>query len=95
MHGHLGKYAEAEVLELEVLEASRRVHGAGHPDTLRAAANIMEMHGHLGKHAEAEVLTSTRTRSSLPATSHTRTTIRAGSPRPRGSWSGCWRRLGG
>jgi len=38
---------------LEVLQASRRVHGAGHPDTLLAAGNLAITHDNLGKHAEA------------------------------------------
>ena len=44
------------MLLLEVLEASRRVQGAGHPATLRAATNLAITHGHLGKHAEAAAL---------------------------------------
>ena len=48
-----GRHAEAEELQLDVLEASRRVRGAGHPDTLFAARNLAITHGHLGKHAEA------------------------------------------
>ena len=53
---HQGRYTEAEELQVEVLEASRRVQGAGHPTTLRNARNLAKVYGHLGKHAEAAEL---------------------------------------
>ena len=40
-HLHVRPMSAAEVLFLEVLEASRRVHGAGHPATLRAASDLL------------------------------------------------------
>ena len=48
-----GRHVEAEELELEVLESSRRVCEAGHPRTLRAAGNLAITYDNLGKHAEA------------------------------------------
>ena len=53
MRSRQGRHAEAEELEFEVLEASRRVRAAGHPETLRAAGNLAITHDNLGKHAKA------------------------------------------
>jgi len=38
----LGKYKEAEALEVQVLETSKRVLGAGHPSTLSSMVNLAQ-----------------------------------------------------
>ncbi len=50
---HQGKHAEAAALTEEALATSRRVLGAGHPDTLIAATNLAKVYTKLGKVAEA------------------------------------------
>ncbi len=51
-----GKFAEAVVLLEEVLATSRRVLGAGHPDTNLAASNLAITYTKTGKDAEAAEL---------------------------------------
>ncbi|KIM20763.1 hypothetical protein M408DRAFT_81516 [Serendipita vermifera MAFF 305830] len=65
-YGQLGRYAEAEVLFVEVLKQrtkllgvlkqSTKLLGADHPDTIRASANLAATYGELGRYAEAEAL---------------------------------------
>ena len=50
----LGKYAEAEKIELDVLATRKRVLGEEHPDTLASAANLASTYHRQGKYAEAE-----------------------------------------
>ena len=45
--------SQAVALLVEVLATSRRVLGAGHPDTLLAATNLATTYTRLGKNAEA------------------------------------------
>jgi hypothetical protein len=52
--GAHGKYAEAEQMQRELLDAQRRVLGPEHPHTLTTINNLASsLHGQ-GKHAEAE-----------------------------------------
>ena len=37
---HLGKYTEAEKLDMQVLNARNRTLGVEHPDTVRTMANL-------------------------------------------------------
>jgi hypothetical protein len=37
---NLGKYTEAEKLEMQVLDARNRILGVEHPDTINAMANL-------------------------------------------------------
>jgi hypothetical protein len=39
-YGSLGKYTEAEKLEIQVLDARNRILGVEHPDTINAMANL-------------------------------------------------------
>jgi len=52
-----GKYAEAETLYSDVLEAQQRVLGSEHPNTLMTANNLAALSARraqaMGKHAEA------------------------------------------
>ncbi len=50
----LGKYAQAERVEREVLGVKRRVLGEEHPETLMSASNLASSLSDQGKHAEAE-----------------------------------------
>ena len=54
--GELGKHAEAEAMEREVLAARREVLGPRHPDTLATMGNLADTLRALGKHAEAEAI---------------------------------------
>ena len=49
-----GKYAEAEQMERELLDAQRRVLGPEHPDTLTTINNLAHSLGGQGKHTKAE-----------------------------------------
>jgi len=51
--GSQGRFAEAEALEVEELEATRRVLVAEHRDTLAAAISLAVTHKDQGKFAEA------------------------------------------
>ena len=37
---YLGKYTEAEKLEIQVLDARKRILGVEHPDTMKAMENL-------------------------------------------------------
>jgi predicted Zn-dependent protease len=50
------KYAQAEPLLLQGLEARRRVLGAEHPQTIAVMNNLAELYRRAGKPAEAETL---------------------------------------
>ena len=54
----LGEYEEARKLQSEVLEASTRLLGAEHPDTLTAKANLAASLRALGEYEEARKLVS-------------------------------------
>jgi hypothetical protein len=47
---------DAEELEVKVLEASRRVLGEEHPDTITAMANLASTYWNQGRWKEAEEL---------------------------------------
>ena len=49
-----GQYAEAERINREVLDATRRVLGEEHPETLTSAGDLAVSLSRQGKHAEAE-----------------------------------------
>ena len=53
---HLGKYTDAEKLDIQVLDASNRILGVEHPDTIHAMANLASTYQHLGKYTDAEQL---------------------------------------
>ncbi|KIJ93719.1 hypothetical protein K443DRAFT_684247 [Laccaria amethystina LaAM-08-1] len=53
---NLGKYTEAEKLEMQVLDARNKILGVEHPDTIRAMANLAATYWNLGKYTEAEKL---------------------------------------
>jgi hypothetical protein len=55
-YGDLGRYAEAEVLELEVWRQRKQHLGIDHPDTIDASASLAVTYGQLGRYADAEVL---------------------------------------
>jgi Tfp pilus assembly protein PilF len=50
------RYREAEPLAVEVLDASRRLVGDDHPDTLLALHNLATIKDELGRQSEAEKL---------------------------------------
>ena len=52
----MGRYTEAEKLEMLVLDASNRVLGMEHPDTINTMANLAATYYCLGKYTEAEKL---------------------------------------
>ena len=43
----LGKYTEAEKLEMQVLDARNRILGMEHPDTINAIADLAATYGEL------------------------------------------------
>ena len=53
---NLGKYTEAEKLEIQVLDARRRILGVEHPHTILAMDNLAATLKCLGKYTEAEQL---------------------------------------
>ena len=53
---HMGKYTDAEKLEIHVLDARNRILGVEHPDTVYAMANLASTYRHLGKYTEAAKL---------------------------------------
>ena len=55
-YGHLGKYTEAEQLEIQVLDARNRILGVEHPDTIKAMVNLALTCRSLRKSTEAETL---------------------------------------
>ena len=50
------RYAEAEILEIQVLDARVTILGAEHPDTMKAMENLALTYCHLGKHTRAATL---------------------------------------
>ena len=52
----LGKYTEAEKLEIQVLDVRNRILGVEHPDTINTMENLAGIYRKLGKYAEAEML---------------------------------------
>ena len=52
----LGKYKEAEELEIQVLDARNRLLGEEHPATILAMGNLESTYSNLGKHTAAEKL---------------------------------------
>ena len=52
----LGKYTEAETLQIQVLYARHKVLGEKHPHTISATSNLALTYRGLGKYAEAEKL---------------------------------------
>ena len=43
-------------MEKQVLEATKRILGSEHPDTIRALGNLASTYGSLGRYIEAEEL---------------------------------------
>ena len=55
-YNSLGKYEEAEKLEIHILDARTRTLGAEHPGTVDAMENLADSFRDLKKHSEAEQL---------------------------------------
>ncbi|KIJ93511.1 hypothetical protein K443DRAFT_12820 [Laccaria amethystina LaAM-08-1] len=55
-YSNLGKYKEAEKLEIQVLDARRRILGVQHPHTILAMENLAATLRSLRKYKEAEEL---------------------------------------
>ena len=55
-YSDLGKYIEAEELEIQVLHARNKILGEEHPSTILAMENLASTFFNLGKYAEAEKL---------------------------------------
>ena len=56
IYQHIGKYIEAEKLEIQVLDARNKIFGVEHPETIRAMENISVTYHNLGRYTEAEKL---------------------------------------
>jgi Flp pilus assembly protein TadD len=74
-YGNLGRWDEAEELEVQVIQTSKRVLGQDHPDTTASMANLALTYSLQGKHEEARKVHSeeqtgreNKLRSDLPAT---------------------------
>ena len=52
----LGKWNEAEQLEVQVMDTRKKILGAEHPDTLLSMGNLARTYSNLGKWNEAEQL---------------------------------------
>ena len=52
----MGKYSEAEKLEIQVLDGRNRILGVEHPDTIRGMENLASMYQCLGKYTGTEKL---------------------------------------
>ena len=52
----LGKYTEAQKLQMQVLEASNRILGVEHPHTINAMEHLAVTYQNLGKYTKAEEL---------------------------------------
>ena len=52
----MGKYTEAEKLDIQVLDARNIILGAEHSDTINAMGNLAKTYQYLGKYTEAEKL---------------------------------------
>jgi hypothetical protein len=50
------RYKDAEVLEVQVMEATKRVRGPDHPDTLASISNLASTFSKQGRRKEAEEL---------------------------------------
>ncbi|KEP50937.1 kinesin light chain [Rhizoctonia solani 123E] len=55
-YSNLGRYDEAEHLEVKVLNARKRVLGDKHPDTLESMDDLASIHFYLGQYNKAEQL---------------------------------------
>jgi hypothetical protein len=55
-YGNQGQWKEAEKLHVQVMEASKRLLGAGHPDTLRSMNNLALTYRDQAQWKEAEKL---------------------------------------
>ncbi|KAF8992274.1 P-loop containing nucleoside triphosphate hydrolase protein [Cyathus striatus] len=55
-YSNLGKYTEAEKLQIEVLEMSTKIVGQEHSDTLTSMLQLAESYRNLGKFTDAEIL---------------------------------------
>ena len=51
----IGKYTEAERLQIRVLDLRNQMCGVEHSDTILAKANLAETYRHLGKHTEEKL----------------------------------------
>ena len=56
LYYNLGKYAQSEKLEIQVLNARNRILGVQHPHTILAMKNLAATLRSLGKYKEAEKL---------------------------------------
>ena len=52
----LGRYTEAEKLEIQVMDARKRILGVERPDTVKAMESLAATYNDLGKHTDAEKL---------------------------------------
>ena len=52
----MGKYTGAEKLQVQVTDASNRILGVEHPNTISAMAHLAATYRYLGKYKEAEKL---------------------------------------
>ena len=66
-YSDLGKYDEAEVLQLKVMGLCKKVLGLEHPKTLPRILNLAMTHVIQGKHKEAERLQMVMSNSGNPA----------------------------
>jgi tetratricopeptide (TPR) repeat protein len=55
-YSNLGKYTEAEKLEIQVLDVRNRILGVEHPHTILAMENLAATLRSLGKYKEADKL---------------------------------------
>ena len=53
-YGNQGRWTEAEKIEVQVVETSRRVLGDEHPETLTSMANLASTYWNQGRWTEAE-----------------------------------------
>jgi hypothetical protein len=56
IHESLGKYVDAEKLQVQVLDMRNRLLGEDHPDTINAMNNLAIIYKCLGKCANAEIV---------------------------------------
>ena len=52
----LGRYQDAELLQVEVLKQRTKLLGIDHPDTIMASANLAATYSQLGRYQDAELL---------------------------------------
>ena len=55
-YGRLGKYADAEKLQIKVLDMRNRLLGEAHPDTISSMGDLAAIYGGLEKYVDAEKL---------------------------------------